>query len=401
MKRCLLVLSCFLIHPVFVVAQDKDPVTISPDVQYQYLGTLDVATMSDILTKEVPRILGGEVAYTAPKNAVKLYRVTYNSVVPEQSNRPTRASGILAIPATGARTMPLISYQHGTLYGDMAPPSDHERCFESRLMVSQFASQGYVVISADYFGFGVSKEKDSYIVLGSQVQASYDMYRAALMVLEKEGIAVGKFFTTGWSQGGVITMAFLERLETIGVPVTAVGTAAAQCDGFVMTNGFLSHPRAIDANWVTTMFILTAFAFEEYYQMPGLARGVFTDEQYDLAKRVYMKDPTVQEKDFPLDLRTLIRPEYFDADYFAHSAYGKLLLEMHPYRWDIKTPVRMYYGDVDQCLTIGLARLPMEWQKAMGNTKVEAISVGADGTHRLAFGRAVPEWKTWFDSMLE
>jgi hypothetical protein len=61
----------------------------------------------------------------------------------------------------------------------------------------------------------------------------------------------------------------------------------------------------------------------------------------------------------------------------------------------------MYYGDVDQCLTIGLARLPMEWQKAMGNDKVQAISVGADGTHRLAFGRAVPEWKTWFDTMLK
>jgi len=196
-------------------------------------------------------------------------------------------------------------------------------------------------------------------------------------------------------------MAFLERLDTLGVPVMAAGTAAAQCDGFVMTNGFLSHPRAIDAKWVTTMFILTAFAFEEYYQIPGLAIGVFTDEQYDLAKRVYMKDPAVQEQDFPLDLRRLIRPEYFDPDYFAHSAYGQLLLAMHPYRWDIKTPVRMYYGDADQCLTTGLARLPMEWQRAMGNINGEAISVGADGTHRLAFGRAVPAWKAWFDSMLE
>jgi len=93
--------------------------------------------------------------------------------------------------------MPLISYQHGTLYGDMAPPSDHERSCESRLMVSQFASQGYALISADYFGFGLSKEKDSSIVLGSQVQASYDMYRAALMILEKEGVVVSRFFVSG------------------------------------------------------------------------------------------------------------------------------------------------------------------------------------------------------------
>jgi pimeloyl-ACP methyl ester carboxylesterase len=401
MKRCLPLIAFLLTNPVPAIAQDKAAVQVSPDVQYQYLGTFDTATMSDILNEEVPRILGDKVAYTAPRNAVKLYRVVYNSVVPEQENRPTVASGILAIPATGAPTMPLISYQHGTLYGDMAPPSDHLRSFESRLMISQFASQGYVVIGADYFGFGASREKDSYIVVNSQVQASYDMYRAALVVLEKEGISINRFFTAGWSQGGVITMAFLERLETLGVPVTAVGTAAAQCDAFVMVNGFLSHPRPIDAGWVTTMFILTAFAFEEYYRIPGLARGLFNDEQYELARRVYLKDPSVQESDFPLDLRKLIRPEYFDPPYFAQSAYGKLALEVHPYRWDIRTPVRMYYGDVDQCLTIGLARLPMEWQKAMGNNKVEAISVGADGTHRLAFGRAVPEWKTWFDTMLK
>ncbi len=382
------------------IGKSKEPMQLSPDVQIQYLDTFDVATMGEILHKEAPTYLGGALSFTEPRNAVDLYLVTYSSVVPEQNNRPTLASGVLAVPATGATTMPLITYQHGTLYGTMAPPSDHRQCFETRLMVSQFASQGYAVIAADYFGFGVSEEKDSFIVLNSQVQAAYDMYRAALTVFHKGGISISKVFSSGWSQGGVITMAFLERLESLGVPVSAVGTAAAQCDGFVMTNGFLSHPRAIDAPWVTTMFILTAFAFEEYYQIPGLSRGVFTDEQYDLARRVYLKDPTVSENDFPLNLHTLIRPEYFDPAYYAQSTYGKLVLNMHPYRWDIKTPVRMYYGDVDESLSIGLARLPMDWQKAMGNTKVEAISVGADGNHRLTFGRAVPQWKTWFDAML-
>jgi hypothetical protein len=61
----------------------------------------------------------------------------------------------------------------------------------------------------------------------------------------------------------------------------------------------------------------------------------------------------------------------------------------------------MYYGDVDECLTIGLARLPSEFQKAMGNNKVEAISTGADSNHRMTYARAVPEWKKWFDSILQ
>ncbi|MBU3677240.1 MAG: hypothetical protein FGM54_08710 [Chitinophagaceae bacterium] len=190
-------------------------------------------------------------------------------------------------------------------------------------------------------------------------------------------------------------------METIGVQVKAVGTAAAQCDAFVMTNGFLSHPRKIDADWVTTMFILTAFSFEEYYQMPGLARGLFTDDQYATAKRVYEHDPSLPYEKYPLDLKKLIRPEYFDPIYYRQSAYGKLTLNMHPYRWMIETPVKMCYGDVDQCLTIGLARLPFDYQRATGNKNVEAISMGTDADHRITYGRAVPVWKNWFDELMK
>ena len=38
--------------------------------------------------------------------------------------------------------------------------------------------------------------------------------------------------------------------------------------------------------------------------------------------------------------------------------------------------------------------------KAVANNKVEAISLGADANHRIAFARAVPQWKKWFDEML-
>jgi hypothetical protein len=81
-------------------------------------------------------------------------------------------------------------------------------------------------------------------------------------------------------------------------------------------------------------------------------------------KKLYLKETPITLEEFPTDLHKLIRKEYFDPVYFKQSAYGKLLGEMHPYRWVVKTPVKMYYGDVDECLTTGLARLPMEYQKA-------------------------------------
>lgn len=400
MKKITSLLASFVLLQMSLFAQNNQMTEVTPGIRYQYIGTYDVARLNNIQQVEVPEAIESKVSYTAPKNAVKLYRVEYASVIPEQNNRPTWASGLIAIPATGARSMPMVSYQHGTVFGKDWVPSFPEKSFETRLMIAQFAGQGYVVIGADYFGMGTSKEKDSYIVVNSQVQASFDMYQAAKIILNREGIALTDFFIGGWSQGAVITMAYLEKLESVGVKVKAAGTAAAQCDGYIMTNGFLQNPRKIDAPWVTTMFILTAFAFEEYYQVPGLARGLFTDEQYETARRVYLKDSTLAYKDYPLNLHKLIRPEYFNPVYYKQSAYGKLISEMHPYRWVVQTPVHMYYGDIDECLAIGLARLPSEYQKALGSNKVQAFSAGPDATHRITYGRAVPEWKSWFDSLI-
>lgn len=399
-KQLYLVLG-IVFTSITVFSQGKmESLSISNAVYYELIGRYDIARLNHILNVEIPAATGTKENYTPAKNAVKLYRITYPSVIPEQNNKPTIASGLIAIPEVVDKHLPVISYQHGTVMEKEQVPSFPEKSFETRLMIAQFAAQGYVVFGADYFGMGTSKEKDGYMVLGSQQQACIDMYEVTKLILPKIGITPTAFFLTGWSQGGVVTMSFLERLERSNTKVTGVGTAAAQCDGYVMTNGFLNFPRKIDASWVTAMFMLTLFSFEEYYQIPGLAQGFFNPELYEIAKRVYEKDPTLKPEEFPTDLKKLIRKEFFDPVYYRNSAYGKLISEMHPYRWVIESPVHMYYGEIDESLAIGLAQLPMFYQKAMGNNKVEAFSLGADANHRITFARAVPQWKKWFDQLV-
>ncbi len=371
------------------------PATPAPAVEL--IGRYDLPRLQRILREEIPAAVGARVDYPEPRHAVRLFRVTYPSVIPEKANRPTLASGLVAIPEGRDGRLPLVSYQHGTVFGQREVPSFPEESFETRLMIALFAAGGYVVTGADYFGLGLSQEKDSYIVLGSQSQACLDLRGPARALLARESITPSDEFLAGWSQGGVVTMALLERMEQQGLPLRAVGTAAAQCDGYVMTSGFLDFPRPIEAWWVTTMFILTAFSFEEYYDVPGLAQGLFTPEQYPLARAIYLKDPVVKLEDFPRDLRKLIRPEFFDPARYRSSAYGRLAAAMQPYRWVIRTPVRMYYGEIDECLTVGLARLPMEYQRAIGNDRVTAISAGPDANHRITYARAAKEWLAWFE----
>jgi len=224
------------------------------------------------------------------------------------------------------------------------------------------------------------------------------MLIASRAALDHMKIGSSKLFLAGWSQGGFVTMAFLEKLESAGVTVQAAATASAPVDVFAALSGFLNFPRKNDAPWVATLFILSAFSFENYYGDPGLARSLLNDEFYEVSRKAYQRQP-FNPADIPTDLHKLIRSEYFDPQFFAASAYGRLIAKAEAYRWIIKTPVRNYYGDSDEAISTGLGQLAMTYQRSIGNgnPRVAAVSTGPT-THRGTFARAIPEWKTWFDA---
>ncbi len=386
-----------LANPTAALAAEPAPIAVPSGVSYELIGRWDVDKLNQILTVDTPKFFNIAVPYTPAKNAVRLYRVTYSSVVPEKANKPIVATGLLAVPETGATSLPLVSYQHGTVYLKTEVPSIPDQSPETQLMIAQFAGQGYVVIGADYFGMGTSTEPEGYGVIGSQQQASLDMLKASESVLAEMKISAGKRFIGGWSEGGFVTMAFLERLEKVGIKIDGAATASGPADIYSMLSGFLDFPRKNDATWANVLYILSAFSFENYYGLPGLARSVIADEYYDLSKKVYERQP-YNYHDIPTDLRKLVRPEYFDSNFFVNSVYGKIALQTQAYRWIIKTPVRNYYGEADEIVSVGLGKLIMNYQQGIGggNDKVEAISTGKTD-HRGTFATAVPLWKKWFD----
>ena len=374
-------------------------ITVADGVTYSLIGSWDIAKLNQILTTDAPNFFAHKVSFTPARHGVKLYRVTYPSVIPEQGNRPILASGLVAVPDVAGTKFPLLSYQHGTVYGKQQVPSQPDQSPETQLVLAQFGGQGYIVIGADYFGMGDSAaEPEGYLVKASQQQAPFDMLRAADVVLAQLSVSASRRFLGGWSQGGFVTMALLEKLEASGMAVDGVVTASAPMDGLAAFSGFLDFPRSIDAIWVPVLFILTAFSFENYYGLPGLARAMFADSQYDIARAVYERQPYDMAK-VPTKLHDLLRPDYFDPRFFMASAYGRIVAEtLQAYRWVIQTPVRNYYGESDEVITPGVGRMAMTYQQAMGtgNTKVTALSTGKTD-HRGTFVTAVPEWKRWFD----
>lgn len=381
--------------------QDEGSVAVTSGVSYELIATWGADRLNRILQVDTPKFFGVEVDYTPARNGLRLYRITYDSVVPERGNAPTVASGLLAIPDTEAGTYPMLSYQHGTVYERQQVPSFPEQSPETQLALAQFGGQGYVVIGADYFGMGISTEAEGYMVKGSHQQATYDMLMASRAVLAHMGIGTPQLFLGGWSQGGFVTMAMLEKLESAGVAVDAAATASAPVDVFAALSGFLNFPRPNDADWVTSLFILSSFSFENYYDVPGLARSLINDDYYEVSRKAYEREP-FDAADVPTDVRALVREEYFDPHFFANSSYGRLVREhAHAYRWVIESPVANYYGEADEAISVGIGRLAATYQHAIGagNEKVQAISAGQT-SHRGTYATSVPAWKEWFDSLL-
>ncbi len=259
------------------IASPGNPVAVAAGVTYELIGTYDTKRLDSILGSELDDFLSASTEkapvfkgqFAAAKYAVKLYKVTYRSVIPELGNRPTVASGLVAIPQNGVageQTLPMVSYQHGTVFDKTYVPSNPDASAETRIVIARFAAQGYVVIGADYFGRGVSDLPDSYLVKRSTQQATLDMLSAARDVLATQKVTAGALFLSGWSQGGWATMAFLQKLEEVGIKVTAAGAASAPVDIYIATNRWLNNYQPVDAVYLPGVMTLQLLAQEYYLQ---------------------------------------------------------------------------------------------------------------------------------------
>jgi hypothetical protein len=382
-------------------------VTVEP------IGSYDLNRLNRIVTTELAEFSNFKAKLPAPRFPINLYRITYPSVIPEQDNRPTLASGLIAIPdlAAGepadsdapapATVYPVVSYQHGTVFGKTEVPSHPDESMETRLMLAAFAAHGYVLIGADYFGRGLSPETDSYLVKGSTQQACLDMFRAAVTVFPELGVEMGPFFVSGWSQGGWATLVLLEKLEGLGIPVTAASIASAPTDLFAIINRWLHNPQPVDAAYLPGLICMQSHAYETYYGLPGLAASLIKPQYQEAALQLYLSQLTLDEiaQELPTTFAELVEPSFIASSSSGASRYWRLVQDNHGYRWRTATPLRSYWGGVDEVTPEYIAALPVGYQQIMGGAPVTAIGSGPTADHRGNFVYSVVDQKPWFDAL--
>ncbi len=432
---------------------------------YEALRTEDrrvtIAELSEILTSELDAFNRPSDAntplywkeytnptYPTPTNDVDLYRVAYRSTIPEQGNRPTISYGLVAIPHGATGKLPVVSYQHGTLFFKESAPSQafswdknstavvkygltqqqfYDTCYETRLNVAQFAGNGYVVIAADYFGIGNSVENDSFFVKGSEQRACLDMHSAALGLLASKGLVTDDLdlFLNGWSQGGLVTLSFQEALEARGVRINGVSTASAPSHTDMFAERFIFNPRSYsddgtevpDAEWSVFIHQFSSFALGGYTGQTNAPLELLGGN-YELSRKFYMREfvtyPAFSWKGSPgnrtpwLSIdgveRSAIVSEFLDPlaasspRAYGQTAFASLIRDVAAGKTKLDSDMLMYYGGADEGSPDSVATIIATWQRGTyGKTNIEQVRVPY-ASHRSTLVTAAFGQLGWFDS---
>jgi pimeloyl-ACP methyl ester carboxylesterase len=390
--------------PAAPQARPPQAVAIPSGVTVEPIATWDQARLERIMTTELVENgfgVAGCFPHQAPTTGVRLYRMTYPSVIPELHNRPTVATGLVAIPEKPLPGTPIVCYQHGTVFSKDEVPSNPENSTETRLMVAQFAGHGYVVVAADYFGKGGSAEGDSYLVKASTQQACVDMLFTAKALLGAMGIAPGPLFLSGWSQGGWATLVLLQHLESLGAPVAATATASAPCDVYTTVSRWINNPQPIDTPWLTGVCALQLNA-QEHYLQPGLVDVAIKPQYVQACRDLYANRigwPEFSTR-VPKLVRDMLTPAFVESSRMAESDYWRRLQDAQGYRWRACTPIHVYWGAKDEVVPPFIAQLPEGFQRIVGGAPTQAIPAGDEADHRGTFLFAARHQKAWFDGIL-
>lgn len=285
-----------------------------------------------------------------PLYAVASYRLTY--VTKDGQGHDIVASGLVSVPVKAANApSPLISYQHGTLFRDAEAPSNNVAASEPPLVM---ASLGYIVMAADYVGFGASRGAEHpYLLSAPTASAVVDLLTAAQTWRRRNGITDnGQLFLLGYSEGGYATMAAHRALQ------------ATNSSHLLQLAG--SIPGAGPYHLGVTLDALLERVRDENPLIggllsPGLLRHLGSDLRNEVRRLIVRLL-------IPSDADVSYQATFVD-NYLADDN-AAIERDSNVHDWKPALPVRMFHGQGDETVTYTAAARTLETMQARGAPSV-------------------------------
>ncbi len=293
------------------------------------------------------------VPAVAPVYDVDTFRLSYATT--DSRGLPVVASGLLAVPRKGAGAgSPVISYQHPTIFRDAQAPSNNATATEPAVVL---ASMGYIVIAADYVGYGASKGvPHPYLMAGPMAASVVDLLDAGATHVNQVGLRLnGQLFLVGYSQGGHATMAAHRLLQARGDAIAAAVVGSAPGAGPLDVGATLDE-------------LLRRVRREE----PFLAALVNPDLLQFLGSslRRRLRDAML-ERLIPADRDVVFDGRFIDL--FLDNDRAAINRESDVHDWRPAQPVRLFHGRDDQTVPFVASAHALQAMQGRGAPDVQLM----------------------------
>ncbi len=342
-------------------------------------------------------------AYTPGRTIydVKIYKLTYNTT--DISGNPTVASGALYVPQSDADSVPLVSYQHGTVMDRSQVPS--RRSDDPAGLF--YSGNGYITTMPDYLGLGDNPGLHPYLHWESEATATIDLIRAAREFL-RDSLHMGdsQLFITGYSQGGHATMAVHKYIQENGLKSEFNLTASAPMAGpYPLSFAQFDYIFSEDSTYSGSFYIPYIIAsYQSVYGNLYTSHDQYYDPPYDSIFKAWETSGKFFDN-YPME--SLPRNFY---EFMQDSVMDHLLEDPdHPFRanlrkndlhnWAPQEPVRLIYCGMDITVPPSCATSTQDSMRMLGAPDVLAVNAGPEYNHSSCTLPAFLYALDWFESL--
>lgn len=339
-------------------------------------STIDESVVDATLV--VMNQLGYDVSALAGTYGVSLNRIVYKTQTPD--GRLIDASGVVAYPLKfgGARS-PVLSYQHATIVHNNEAPSQLPSDSNDPIL-TVLAGTGFVVVMADYIGYGASQnETHPYVQAAGSAAAVVDMLRAARRLLANQGVATnGQLFLTGYSEGGYVALAAQKEMEqnlSSEFSITASMPAAGPYDMAATAQ----HIVGLTTN---DQPVIVSFVFKAYDRWYGWGRlSELFQAPYRVPVSTYFDgNHTSGEIQAALttDSASLFTTSFRNAFLGSGEPTVKAAFTANNiYNWAPVSPTRLFHGEDDEVVPYFNAINAVTAMTTAGSTSVTLVNCAA------------------------
>jgi pimeloyl-ACP methyl ester carboxylesterase len=336
-------------------------------------------TASDL--KTILGASGLNLPLTSLKYDVEVYKVVYNT---DYLGESIQASALVILPKNPAGSVPMVSFQHGTISSHAEAPTALALSDEELVLYTALASPGFIAVVPDFIGFGASSSKlHPYYIESLTASAVMDALRAAKDLAGQKSISFNsKLFLAGYSQGGYATMAthkYIETEQPSGFELVASFPASGGYDIKNMQEYFFS----LDAYGQPFYIAFVADAYKTTYgwtqpltdmfnepyasRIPGLLDGTKTSSQINAQLTENIHD--LLTTDVLQNIETSQKFATIVAAFRENSLTD----------WTPKKPLYMYHGNADG--TVPYSNSVVTYNKLVANGSTSVTLTTLEGAN--------------------